>query len=273
QGPIEMLFGKDRGAGGDFTGKTGATTTSTAAAPAAATATTVTRIAASDRVKRALKFFEYDASLSEAVEPAFKLPPGVSEEIKKLNTIARDFVSSEKQRGDEFLSKISDVVNSLREITNAKTFDELIASLKAAEARGIKLTVSEVQTASKKIRDELEKQRKEDPEKFKQAVMTMRQKSPDIKEADDVDAAMLFMFGVTKSNVQQQLIKMQESLLGRVRSVMNLPIDEEVRKELQQSGIGEEYLRFIDGFERTLTTGEKETESLRKSFKSAKTRV
>jgi hypothetical protein len=272
QGPLEMLFGKSRGYSGGEPSP-GSTPPTTGRGAAAATTAAATRIPPSDRVKRALDFFEYDASLSEAAQPIARLPDVAVEEARALNAVARNFVSSERKRGDELLSRVSNIVSSLREITNAKNFDELIKAMQDAERRGIKLSTSGIQTANKKIRDELEKQKKEDPDKFKQAVDMMRKKSSDIKEDDDVEAAMLFMFGVSKSNIQQQLIKMQDEFLTQIRSTMNLPIKNEDRELLQQSEIGKEYLKFVSDFERELTTGEKEAESLKKGFKSSKSGV
>ncbi len=160
-----------------------------------------------------------------------------------------------------------------QKILKASTFDELSQAMQEVTKAGLKLDTQGVKTAGKNIRAEFEKQSKDEPEKFKEAVASMLQKTPDAKGSSDIETAMNFVFGVSKTSMQQQMIALQEELLRSSRAAMKLPIDNDTRTKLQQSETGNEYLRMIDSFERQLATGQRETEAAKKSLKTSTTGV
>jgi benzoyl-CoA reductase/2-hydroxyglutaryl-CoA dehydratase subunit BcrC/BadD/HgdB len=127
--------------------------------------------------------------------------------------------------------------------------------------------VNEVKSASTKIKEELARQQKESPEEFKKSVDLMRQKSKDLKDADPLDVASNFVFGMSKSNVQRELIKLQEEVMGTARKTMNLPLDPETKAQLQQTEIGQEYLKILDDFEQSLQQGEAGSKSLKSNLR------
>lgn len=220
------------------------------------------------RLRRALDFFMYDASLiSEAVEVPQPQNKQV-EEMQKMQEIAASYVKTETENSKKILSKISNINAAMKELLDAKTFEELVQVMRRIDQSGIKMSTQGIQTASKNIRAEFQKQQKEDPEKFKQAVELMQQRSPGIKGPDLVESAMKFVFGVSKTKMQQQLIAQQEELQGTARRLMNLPIDTKTKAKLQTSEIGKQYLAMLDDFERKLEDGERETSAAKKSLKN-----
>lgn len=225
--------------------------------------------AASPRLNRALEFFGYNASLlAEQVAP-ITFTDTQEKEIQKMKVIAADYVKSETENSKILLSKISNVNAAIKELLDAKTFEELVLVMRKIDQTGIKMSTQGIQTASKNIRAEFEKQMTEDPEKFKEAVKLMQQRAPGIKDSDPIESAMKFVFGISKTKLQQQLIVNQEELQSSARGAMNLPLDSSVRATLQQSEIGKQYLMMVDDFERKLIDGERETQAAKKSLKSA----
>lgn len=222
------------------------------------------------RLKRALEFFEYDASrLSEAkgANEQPQLPKEVQLESQKLQDLAREYVKSERKHAEEIAGKISGISSSIRKITDARSFDELVAALGDAQRAGIKVSVNEVKSASVKIKEELARQQKESPENFKKSVDLMKQRSKDLGGSDPLDAASNFVFGMSKSNVQRELIKLQDEVMGTARKTMNLPLDPETRTQLQQTEIGQEYLRILDDFEQSLQQGEAGSKALKSNLR------
>lgn len=223
--------------------------------------------AASARLDRALKFFEYRGSLSEAAAVP-NVTPQQQKEIQKLNAIARDYVANERKHAEEILTKISGFSSALRKLLEAKTFDELIQALRSAEKLGIQMKTSNIASSSDRIRSEFEKQQKEKPEEFKKAVAEMIKTAPDVESENDVESAMKFIFGASKTSMQHQLINVQNDLIASSRKAMNLPIDAETRSLLGQSQIGLEYLRMMDDFDRKLVTGEREVAAAKKVLRT-----
>ncbi len=225
--------------------------------------------AASPRLNRALQFFGYNASLLAESTAPITFTDTQEKEIQKMKVIAADYVKSETENSKILLSKISNVNAAIKELLDAKTFEELVLVMRKIDQTGIKMSTQGIQTASKNIRAEFEKQMTEDPEKFKEAVKLMQQRAPGIKESDPIESAMKFVFGISKTKLQQQLIVNQEELQSSARGAMNLPLDSNVRATLQQSEIGKQYLMMVDDFERKLIDGERETQAAKKSLKSA----
>lgn len=219
-------------------------------------------------VQRALAFFEFEGSrLAEAAEsPA--VPAEQVKEAQKLQMLAAEYVKSETRNSSQLLEKLSNLNAAMKDLLNAKTFEELVQVMKKIEQTGIKMSTQGIQTASKNIRNDFEKQSKSDPEKFKAAVELMRKKSPDIGDQDPVESAMKFIFGISKTKMQRQLIKSQEELIAAARNALNLPISPDVRTQLQQSDIGKQYLLMVDDFDRKIVSGEREVASAKKSLKT-----
>ncbi len=226
------------------------------------------RVAASSRVKRALDFFEYDASLNEAAQAAPVVSSEAQREVSRMREMAVDYVDAEQRRAANLLGQISGAADSLREITESKNFNELIVALKNSERRGFKISVTAVETANREIRSEFQSQREKSPEEFKKTVKMMRQKSPDIKEKDDLEAAMTFVFGISKSGVQSQLINLQQNFMNEAKTAMNIPVDDATRAQLSSSELGRKYLGILDSFERALSTGQRQAEFAKRSLKS-----
>jgi|688.fasta_scaffold242371_2 hypothetical protein len=238
--------------------------------PAGATGTTAAGVKITPRLKRALDFFEYDASRLSEAKDANEQPQFSKEaqlESQKLQDLASEYVKSERKNAAEIAGKISGISSSIRKITDAKSFDELVSALGDAQRAGIKVSVNEVKSASTKIKEELARQQKESPEEFKKSVDLMRQKSKDLKDADPLDVASNFVFGMSKSNVQRELIKLQEEVMGTARKTMNLPLDPETKAQLQQTEIGQEYLKILDDFEQSLQQGEAGSKSLKSNLR------
>ena len=222
------------------------------------------------RLKAALDFFEYDASrLSEAAVPQLKLSNQAIEEMRELQSVARNFIDDERLRANEMLKMLSGRMSSIKKVVESKTFDELLEAIKEAERNGIKMFGSDVKSSRDKIQAEFERQIKQDPEKFKEAVKLMRQKAPEITDKDDLEVALKFVFGVTKSSVQRQLMDSYDKFLQDAKASMKLPIDASTQDQLRGSELGKEYLTMLKNFESDLETGKKQAEQVKKNFKTS----
>ena len=240
------------------------------AGPTSPTRVTPGAVKITPRLRAALDFFEYDASrLSEAATPQLKLPKQAIEEMRELQSIARNFIDDERLRANEMLKMLAGRMSSIKKVVESKTFDELLAAMKDAERNGIKMFGADVKKSRDKIQDEFEKQLKQDPKKFKEAVKLMRQKAPEITDTDDLEVAMKFIFGVTKSSVQKQLMSSYDKFLQEAKASMKLPIDNETQEQLRSSEMGKEYLTMLKNFESDLETGKKQAEQVKKNFKSS----
>lgn len=260
--PIRSTFGISSGGDDDEDRASGQRTRTTSRSRS-------TSVAISPRVQRALDFFEYNASLREAAEipqPA-QLPKPMQDEMFKLQSIAKDYVKSERTHADELLKKIAGISSSLKKLADARDFNEMINALRDAEQVGLKVSVNEVMKANKSIREEFEKQQKENPDEFNKSVELMRKKSKDITDGDPIEAAMKFVFGMSKSKVQQQLINTQEEVMSSAKLAMNLPIDQATKDSLKQTETGREYLEIIDDFDKALQTGETSVKQLKSDLK------
>jgi hypothetical protein len=228
-----------------------------------------TRVAITPRVERALNFFgyRYSTGISEQAVPApaqvpgqapSQLKPEAQREIQKLGGIAKKYVDDERLRAEEILKIVSGRVAVVKKIAEAKNFDELINSLSQASSAGLKLYDSNIKNVKEKISSELQKQQKEDPEKFKEAVKKMRQQAPGVTETDDLKAAETIMLGAAKSQIQGQLVSAYDSIFNEASRAMGLPISTQDRANLSTTEIGKSYLSMLDDFDRKLQTGQVE---------------
>ena len=185
-------------------------------------------------------------------------PEAAIKEAARLKEIARRYVDTETTHAKNLSLQISGRAAVIKKIVDASNFDEMIAA--AAEGEKIKmgLSSSAFKASAKNINESLEKQLKEDPEAFKQSIADMRQRTPEIKEKDDVKAMSQFLFGVSKSRIQKQATSSYEGLVISAKSAMNLPIDPQVVKQLRKDNLGIQYLTMLESFERSLETGQQE---------------
>lgn len=233
---------------------------------------TTPKVSVSPRLKRALEFFQYDASrsLSEAAETQ-SMSPAQANEMKALQRLAAGYVEQESKNAAQLLGKISGLSMALKQLLDAKTFEELTRAMSSVDKAGFKMSSNGIVTATKNIRAEFKKQLDEDPEKFRKAVADMIKRSPGIKDSDPVESAMKFTFGIAKANMQQQLIKLQQELLTSSRAAMKLPVDAGTREKLSQTDVGKKYLTMIDNFERSVLGEESSVAAAKRSLKNAAT--
>ena len=222
----------------------------------------------SEKLKKAMEVFGFRLNLSEqtAIDnnnlleqvQASQHPEAAIKEAARLKEIARRYVDTETTHAKNLSLQISGRAAVIKKIVDASNFDEMIAA--AAEGEKIKmgLSSSAFKASAKNINESLEKQLKEDPEVFKQSIADMRQRTPEIKEKDDVKAMSQFLFGVSKSRIQKQATSSYEGLVISAKSAMNLPIDPQVVKQLRKDNLGIQYLTMLESFERSLETGQQE---------------
>ena len=231
---------------------------------------------ATQRVKIALDFFEFGKeNISEnVVLPQASISPNVPnvpkqaiEEAKKLSEIASSYVENERENADKILKNLSGRLAAIKKIIDAKDFESLVSAIDEANRLGMKISNAGMKQAYDKISKELQLQSTNDPEAFKKAVDEMRKKSTELKSLNDLDAANKFVFGLTKSNFQVNLMRSYDDLLLAAKQSMQLPIDDETKENLSKTDIGKKYLSIINNFEVSLETGKKEAETIKKSFK------
>jgi hypothetical protein len=186
-----------------------------------------------------------------------------------LQRLATGYVEQESKNASQLLGKISGLSTALKQLLDAKTFEELTRAMSSADKAGFKMNSGGIVTAMKNIRAEFKRQLDESPEKFRKAVDDMIKRSPGIKDPDPVESAMKFTFGIVKTNMQQQLIKIQQELLNSSRAAMKLPIDAKTREKLSQTDTGKKYLTMIDNFERSVLGEESSIAAAKRSLKSA----
>lgn len=223
------------------------------------------------RVSAALEFFFPKALresrlLEQSQQPKDEqpLPPEAVEELRKAQSIARNFIEDEKKHATMVLDELGKRPAVMKKIAEAKNFEELDAAIKMASAAGLKLFDKNIMSSKKKIEDELRKKQEKDPQGFAKDVQALKQQFPDIQGKDDVEIALNATFGMSKSGIQSQLMQIYNSMVGSAMNAMGLPLNPNVKKQLEGSPIGQEYLRFVDDFTRQLETGVREAEAATK---------
>ena len=207
------------------------------------------------------------ASISPYVPNVPNVPKQAIEEAKKLSEIASSYVENERENADKILKNLSGRLAAIKKIIDAKDFESLVSAIDEANRLGMKISNAGMKQAYDKISKELQLQSTNDPEAFKKAVDEMRKKSTELKSLNDLDAANKFVFGLTKSNFQVNLMRSYDDLLLAAKQSMQLPIDDETKENLSKTDIGKKYLSIINNFEVSLETGKKEAETIKKSFK------
>jgi hypothetical protein len=218
------------------------------------------------RLGAALSFFGYEgSSLNEAAapSPAQSFSKEDTQNAKKLQSVAQQFVDQEQKHAEEILRTVGGRPAAIKKIAESKSFDELISALSFAKSSGMKVSDADVKKAQASVQQSLSKKQKEAPDEFKKAVKDMRKKAPDIKEPDDLKAMVQFTFGLVKSQIQQQLVSSYNDVFKTSMAAMNLPLDPEVEKNLQKTEIGESYLKVLKNFQSQLESGAAAVKSIK----------
>ena len=229
-----------------------------------------TSVAASDRLARAMGFFGYgnSSAMSEAArapkaaKPADSNPARQQEELSKLQTLASDYVSSEKERGDKLLNMFLGRIQFFKKFVEASTFEELNSAASFAQSQGIKFNVDGIERERQKISKQIDEMSVKNPEDFKSFIGNMRAQYSDLDKKDDKKAILQLAFRTSKSQVQDALMKEYSLLIEDIKKTMNLPLDPQTSTEMQKTQIGQEYLNFLTSFEAQLEKGERELQAV-----------
>lgn len=218
---------------------------------------------ATDRVKNLLKFFGY-SSLNEAAQKNDQQAPVVDQNvINKLNTLAQNYVANEKKNMDQVLKISGNYILVTKKISNAKNFDELIASFSDANKLGIKISSSEIKKISDDIKLNLEKQRKDDPKKFAETIAKLRKEYPQLKNQDDITAALSVTFSIVKSKFQKKFIELYNQSVVDAKKTINPNLDEKSFNILLASPEGKEYVNLLNDFNNKLRSGQSQMSNLK----------
>ena len=218
---------------------------------------------ATDRVKNLLKFFGY-SSLNEAAQKNDQQAPVVDQNvINKLNTLAQNYVANEKKNMEKVLGIAGGYISLIKKISDAKNFDELVASYSSAEASGIKISSAEIKKMSDSIKASIQKQSKDDPKKFAETIAKLRKERPELKNQDDVTAAMSVAFSVVKSDSQKRFTDLYNKSVANAQKTIDPNLDQESLKVLSASPKGKEYLNMIADFNNKLRSGQSQMSNLK----------
>lgn len=234
-----------------------------AAPPVAVPSKPGTKVAASDRLERAIRFFGYGApsTVSEAATvkgTAAKDSQSRQQELVKLQNLATNYVSSEKERGQKLLDMFLGRIQFFKKFVEASTFEELNAAASYAQSQGIKFDVGGIDRERQKISNQIDQMKAEKPEDFTSFIESARLQYPDIDKKDDKNAVMQLTFRTSKSQIQDALLKEYSSLIEDLKKAMNIPLDPQTATEMQKTQIGQEYLKFLNDFEIQLEKGQRE---------------
>ena len=219
---------------------------------------------ASDRLERALKFFEFGKSsgLNEQAAPTAQVIPAEAQREKaKLQQIAQSFVDGEKARGQQLLDMILGRIAFFKKVVDAKSVDDFEAAASSAQAQGVRMSTQGIVDAKTKIEQEAKKLMAEKPEEFKTMIANARSQFPDIDQKDDLKSLSELSFRMSKSDIQQKLSSSFENLINSAKNTMYLPLDEKTKVELSKFPTGQQYLAFLTSFEQQLETGEKQLQA------------
>lgn len=218
---------------------------------------------ATDRVKNLLKFFGY-SSLNEAAQKNDQQAPAVDQNaINKLNTLVQNYVANEKKNMEKVLGIAGGYISLIKKISDAKNFDELVASYSSAEVSGIKISSAEIKKMSDSIKVSIQKQSKDDPKKFAETIAKLRKERPELKSQDDVTAAMSVAFSVVKSDSQKRFTDLYNKSVANAQKTIDPNLDQESLKVLSASQKGKEYLNMIADFNNKLRSGQSQMSNLK----------
>jgi hypothetical protein len=224
----------------------------------------------SDRVKAAMVFFGF--SIKEGLSEAAQMPqaqpaesvsaPGQAEEQVKLANLAKEMLKTETEHAQSLLSTLAGRPAVIKQVVNAKNFDEMIVAAAAGEKIGMDLSSQAFRTAYNNIVATLNKEQKSDPNKFKKSIDDIRAKYPDIIEKDDIKAMTAFMFGTAKASIQADLIKSYNMIAEGAKAAMQLPIKDDIKAALNKTDTGLKYVSMLSEFERNIESGQQEMSAL-----------
>lgn len=219
---------------------------------------------ASDRLDRALKFFEFGGKRSldeQALNNTTHVSPQAQQEKNKLQQIAQSFVEGEMSRGRQLLDMILGRLSFFKKVVEAKSAEEFETAALAAQAQGIKMSTTGIVQAKSNIEKEAKKMMSEKPEEFSAMIAKARAQFPDIDQRDDIKALSELSFRMSKSEIQQQLSASFQELIDSAKKTMFLPLDETMKSELQKFPLGQKYLEYLTNFEQQLESGEKQLQT------------
>ena len=225
------------------------------------------KVAASDRLERAIRFFEYGgfSTMSEAATVKGATPKdsqSQQQEIAKLQKLATNYVNSERERGQKLLDMFLGRIQFFKKFVEASTFEELNSAASYAQSQGIKFNVNGVERERQKISKQIDEMKTEKPTEFASFIESARLQYPDIDKKDDKSAIMQLTFRTSKSQIQDALTKEYSALTEDLKKVMNIPLDPQTAAEMQKTQIGQEYLKFLNDFETQLEKGQRELQAV-----------
>ena len=224
----------------------------------------------SDRVKAAMVFFGF--SIKEGLSEAAQMPqaqptesvltPGQAEEQVKLANLAKEMLKTETEHAQSLLLTLAGRPAVIKQVVDAKNFDEMIVAAAAGEKIGMDLSSQAFRTAYSNIVATLNKEQKKDPKKFKKSIDDIRAKYPDIIEKDDIKAMTAFVFGTAKASIQADLIKSYNMIAEGAKAAMQLPIKDDIKAALNKTDTGLKYVSMLSEFERNIESGQQEMSAL-----------
>jgi len=183
------------------------------------------------------------------------MSPEETKRAQALMKIAAEGISKEIANIQKVSGILKDRVAVIKSVVEASDFESLDIALAAMQAAGVKTISSGIKTSRKKIEDDLQKQRDENPEQFAEEAKKMRAKAPDIADQDDVQVMMKAAFGSAKSQIQGELIRAYQQIVDESNRTLHLPIDEQTKSMLQKTPLGQQYLGAINNFQTQLESG------------------
>ena len=219
----------------------------------------------SDRLKRALVMFGLITNesinshhvLVEAAQAPQVIPP---EEVKKYQKIAKEYITQEKKKMDAVLLKMADNIFVLKKLAEAKSFDELKNAISDANKKGIKLVDNGLDNIENKLKTGVQNYEKTNQQEFKEKIMKIKKVYPDLAKMNDQEAMTTYIFGVIKSQIQQNLIKIYNSTVKNSKAIIVPNLTPAETKALSETPVGQEYLQMLDEFSKNIENGNKDIE-------------
>lgn len=216
----------------------------------------------SDRLKRALVMFGIIQNeslnsrdiLFEAAKAPQVIPPA---EVEKYQKIAKQYIEQEKKKMETVTNKMADDISTLKGLAEAKNFEDLKKAIKDAQKKGIKLVDNGIDNVENKLKLGIQNYEKTNQQDFKDKVAQIKKEHPDLAKMNDQDAMITYVFGVIKSQIQQNLIKLYNSTVKNSKSMIIPNLSPAETKALSETSVGQEYLRMLQEFSNNIDNGNK----------------
>jgi hypothetical protein len=216
----------------------------------------------SDRLKRALVMFGIIQNesinsrdiLFEAAKAPQVIPPA---EVEKYQKIAKQYIEQEKKKMETVTNKMADDISTLKGLAEAKNFEELKNAIKDAQKKGIKLVDNGLDNVENKLKLGIQNYEKTNQQDFKDKVAQIKKEHPDLAKMNDQDAMTTYVFGVIKSQLQQNLIKLYNATVKNSKSIIVPNLSPAETKALSETPVGQEYLRMLQEFSDNIDNGNK----------------